>query len=317
MNKILNNSGLSGLTEDCAIKEISNGKVLVTNVDVFTPIHDDPTIMGEITACNSTNDVFAMNVIDIVMYLSLLGVPNDQPQEISEGLLLGQRKFLKQMGADINGGHTIINPWPLMGGIVVGISDKKDIIPKQINPNVRKGDLILTKPLGIQAAMASYRIINNEPEFLNEFEIEKIQKGIDLAIKLMKTSNYNISKVIRSEEIRDGIPAMTDVTGFGLKEHATEMIQQQKIDITINTLPIITGTDDLSEYLGYDLIQGCAAETAGPMLMAINTNKIDTNEVQRLLNKEKIISWKIGQFEKGTGKVEMKKDPKIIHVEHY
>ena len=317
----MKNAGLGGPAEDCAITDIGNDRYLVSNVDIFTPIHDDPIIQGEITACNATNDIFAENVIHIISYLSFLGVPTDQPTAVTEGLIKGQRKFLKQFGSDVNGGHTIINPWPLMGGIVSGIVDKKDLIPKQINSNVFEGDLIITKPLGIQASSASYRVLKDAPEFLDGFDYDTVQKAIDLGFKLMRTSNYYVPKTIHGdgegENLHKFISSMTDVTGFGLKVHASEMIQERNIDIQIDTLPIIVGTDALSEQFGYQLLEGCSAETAGPMLLTIDTNKIDTEEIQRLLLKNNVKSWKIGTFKKGKGTTTMKKDLKIIQVEDY
>ena len=110
---------------------------------------------------------------------------------------------------------------------------------------------------------------------------------------------------------------MTDVTGFGLKVHASELIEKRQIDIEINTLPIIKGTDELSEYLGYDLLGGCAAETAGPMLIAVDTRNIDTNVIQDLFKGEGVKSWKIGSFKKGSGKTQISEKIKIIHVDDF
>ena len=307
--------GLTGIAEDCSVKEIGNNMVIVTNVDIFTPIHDDPVIMGEITACNSTNDLFAMNVVDIVMYLSFLGVPMDQPQEVTEGLLSGQIQFLKQFNARVDGGHTIINPWPLMGGIVVGISDKKDLIPKQLNPDILQGDLILTKPMGLQAVMAAYRVLKTQPSLLEDFDQDSLKNSIKLGEKIMRMSNYNVSKTIRDENLHDFISAMTDITGFGLNIHASEMIQERTFDITIHTLPIIQNSDRLSQLFGYDLLGGCSAETAGAMLIALDTNKIDTEEFQRILKSVNVNSWKVGSFKKGSGKTKIIDDIETIQIE--
>ncbi|MBN2156407.1 MAG: selenide, water dikinase SelD [Candidatus Lokiarchaeota archaeon] len=311
-------SGLDYSAEDCAVKPIGN-KILATNVDIFTPIHDDPIVQGEITACNATNDLFAMNVIDIIMYLSFLGVPVDQPEEITQGLIKGQRNFLKQFGADINGGHTIINPWPISGGIVVGIADKKDLIPKQLRTTADTGDLFITKPIGIQAAMAIYRIQKDEDNVLNELfpNVKKVtlDKMVDTAVEVMRKSNHEVAHIIRKYHLRNGIASMTDITGFGLKQHIEEIVQGTQFDISINTLPIIVGTDKISDGLGYDLMGGCAAETAGPMLLCIDPNEIEHDEILRVFHKEKVPIWSIGQYFKGNGKVTISQNPKIIQVE--
>jgi selenide,water dikinase len=314
----LKESGLGYTAEDCAVKEIGD-KILATNVDIFTPIHDDPIIMGEITACNATNDIFAMNVVDIVMYLSFLGVPVDQPEEVIQGLIIGQGNFLKQFNADIDGGHTIINPWPLSGGIVVGIADKTDLIPKQLHSKSTTGDVFLTKPLGIQAAMALYRMQKDDETFLKELfpgvDSNSFTKAINIAVEVMRKSNYNVSNTIRKHYLKPAITSLTDITGFGLKKHAEEVVQGTRFDISVDTLPIIAGTDSISEVLGYDLIGGCAAETAGPMLFCVDSNEIDTESVLDDFKKEKVPIWKIGSYSEGKGVVRMKKNPNIIHVE--
>jgi len=62
---MLSAAGLSTKAQDCSVNEIDDHRVLLTNIDVFTPIHDDPYIMGKIAACNVTNDLFAMNATKI------------------------------------------------------------------------------------------------------------------------------------------------------------------------------------------------------------------------------------------------------------
>ena len=297
LEHILKESGLDYAAEDCAVKEIGD-KIIATNVDIFTPIHDDPVIMGEITACNATNDIFAMNVIDIVMYLSFLGVPTDQPEEVTQGLIIGQRNFLKQFGADVNGGHTIINPWPISGGIVVGIADKADLIPKQLNSKSSSGDVYLTKPLGIQAAMALYRMQKDDGSFLKELfpgvDTGAFDVPIKIAVDIMRKSNYDVSKTIRKHQLRSAISSMTDITGFGLKRHAEEVVDGTSFYISIDTLPIITGIDSVSNVLGYDLMGGCAAETAGPMLFCIDPLEMNSESVLSIFDKENVPIWKIG-----------------------
>ncbi len=274
--------------------------------------------MGEITACNATNDLFAMNVIDIVMYLSFLGVPSDQPDEVTQGLIIGQRNFLKQFNADVNGGHTIINPWPLAGGIAVGIADKTDLIPKQLQSKSESGDVYLTKPIGIQAPMALYRMKKDEDNYLEDLfpgiDDSVFNGMIQIAVDVMRRSNYDVAKTIRKYNLKSAITSMTDITGFGLKKHAEEIVQGTSYDISIDTLPIIEGTDSISSVLGYDLLGGCAAETAGPMLLCVNSNEIGTEEIIQKFKKEKIPIWKIGTYSKGESVVNITQNPSIIHV---
>ena len=61
---MLNSVGLESEVEDAAVIPVPDSNLaLVKSIDVFTPIVDEPDIMGEIAACNVTNDIFAMNVL--------------------------------------------------------------------------------------------------------------------------------------------------------------------------------------------------------------------------------------------------------------
>jgi len=62
---------------------------MVKNIDVFTPIVDEPEVMGQIAASNVTSDIFAMNVPDISGMLVFLGINTNTPMEVAEGILKG------------------------------------------------------------------------------------------------------------------------------------------------------------------------------------------------------------------------------------
>ncbi|MHA2326444.1 MAG: AIR synthase related protein, partial [Promethearchaeota archaeon] len=84
----MKNVGLKGDIEDAAIVAIPNSEIVqVKNLDVFTPIVDEPEIMGQIAACNVTNDIFALNVPEITGMLIFLAINKNTPMEIAEGIL--------------------------------------------------------------------------------------------------------------------------------------------------------------------------------------------------------------------------------------
>ena len=92
LNELLKKVGLrkNGDIEDAAIIPIPNSDMVhIKSLDIFTPIVDEPKIMGEITACNVTNDLFAMNVRKISGMLAFLAIKTDTPIEIAEGILKG------------------------------------------------------------------------------------------------------------------------------------------------------------------------------------------------------------------------------------
>ena len=305
--------GLSGKIEDSAVLPIPNSDLLlVKNLDVFTPIVDEPQITGEIAACNVTNDIFALNVPEISGMLVFLAIKPDMPIEISEGILKGIKHFMEdKINSQIVGGHTIYCEWPLIGGEASGFVHKDKIIPKD---GVKEGDkLILTKPIGIQGVMAAYRIIKDSPETLENYSLKEIRNSIDLAIRIMTTPNQNIVKTIHSFNDFSFIHAMSDVTGFGLAGHLAEMLQNSNLSASIDKVPSIKLSKELSEDFGYAFDDCTCHETAGGMLMAVDKRKVE--EFSNALNSNKIKNWIVGTIDKATpGIVKVRENAERVEV---
>ena len=288
--------GLDGYVEDAAILPIPNSDlVLVKNIDIFTPIIDEPEIAGEIAACNVTNDIFAMNVPEVSGMLVFLAISTRTPIEVAEGILKGIKYFMeKKINSRIVGGHTIYSEWPLMGGEASGYVHKDLIIQKQ---GVKKGDkLILTKPIGLQAIMAAYRLLKDFPEMLEQYSVNELQNSIDLAVKIMTTPNQNVVKTIHSFKDFSFVHALSDITGFGLAGHTAEMLQNSNLSAIIETVPSIKFSEELSHELGYAFDDCQAHETAGGMLLAIDPSKVE--EFTTALTSNKISNWIVGTIHK-------------------
>lgn len=269
--------------------------VLVKNIDIFTPIIDEPEIQGEISACNVTNDIFAMNVPEVSGMLVFLAISNRTPIEIAEGILKGIKYFMEEkINSKVVGGHTIYSEWPLMGGEASGYVHKDSIIRKQ---GVKKRDkLILTKPIGLQAIMASYRLLKDFPEMLEHYSKEELQKSINFAIKIMTTSNQNVVKTIHSYKDFSFIHALSDISGFGLAGHTAEMLQNSDLSAIIETIPSIKFSEELSHELGYAFDECYCHETAGGMLLAVDPTKVE--EFTSALSSNKIPNWIVGTITK-------------------
>lgn len=295
---------MSGNIEDAAIIPIPNSDlVLVKNIDIFTPIIDEPEIAGEIAACNVTNDIFAMNVPEISGMLAFLAISTRTPIKVAEGILKGIKFFMeKKVNSKVVGGHTIYSEWPLLGGEASGYVHKDAIIQKQ---GVKKGDkLLLTKPIGLQAIMASYRLLKDFPELLEHYSKEELQRSIDLAIKIMTTPNQEVVKTIHSYKDFSFIHALSDITGFGLAGHTAEMLQNSNLSAIIENIPSIKYSKELSNELGYAFDSCYCHETAGGMLLAIDPLKVE--DFSNALNSNKISNWIIGsidQFQPGAVRV--------------
>lgn len=268
--------------------------VQVKSIDIFTPIVDEPEIMGEISACNVTNDIFAMNVPEVSGMLVFLAINKNTPMNIAEGILRGINRFMEQkINSKVVGGHTIYSEWPLIGGEASGFVNKNNLIRKY---GVKKGDkLLLTKPIGLQAIMAAYRLQKDYPEMLEGYSSNELNNSIELAINLMTTSNQGVVKTIYTYNDFSFIHAMTDVTGFGLAGHMKEMLQNSELSAIIEAVPSIKLSKNLSEELGYAFNDCLCSETAGGMLLAIDPSKIE--DFSNALSSNNISNWIVGTID--------------------
>jgi selenide,water dikinase len=316
LNDLLEKAGLSGDIEDAAIIPVPNSDIVqVKNLDIFTPIVDEPDIMGQIAACNVTNDIFAMNVPEISGMLIFLGIGTNTPMEVAEGILEGIKYFVeKKIHSKVVGGHTIYSEWPLIGGEASGFIHKDSIILKQ---GVKKGDkLILTKPIGLQPVMAAYRTLKDFPEMLDVYSKKELKEAIEIAIKIMTTPNQDVVKTIHSFDDLTSIHAMTDVTGFGLSGHLLEMLQNSNLSAIIETIPSIKLSESLSKDLGYSFDECECSETAGGMLMAIDSSKVE--EFSEVLSSNGISNWIIGTVDTlAPGLVRISDNVKNIEISKY
>jgi selenide, water dikinase len=299
---------LAGPWENSSVVKIADDVAVLNTLDFFTPMVDEPEIQGRIAGSNVTSDIYALAVTKIVSVLSIMAYPEDMPNELAVGMLKGFGDFCREMGAPVVGGHTIRNPWPIIGGAATGVSDPEKIV---YTKGAQVGDrLFLTKPLGVAPAMAAYRLRKESDgqELLKDLPEELVETAVNEAIQGMMSSNKPVAEAMQKVPVH----AATDVTGFGLKGHAANMAMLGKVDIVIDLLPVICGTPLLTEIFGYPLLQGEAKETAGGMLIAVS--KKDTDDLLSELDKRKVPHFEVGFVAKGCGNVNVLKNAKIIEA---
>ena len=202
------------------------GPALVQTVDFFTPIVDDPYVYGQIAAANSLSDVYAMGGRPLTA-LAIAAFPQDglHTDDIAQ-IFRGGFDKLREAGVALLGGHTVQDPEIKFGYAVTGAIDPQRILT---NAGAQPGDrLILTKALGTGVVGTAIKF-GRAP-----------QAVIDHAVAQMRTLNKAAAEAIANV---DGVHACTDVTGFGLAGHASEMAAASNVTLEFNAsaLPIIPG----------------------------------------------------------------------------
>lgn len=196
--------GFSG-KDDAAVYKISENLALVQTLDFFPAIADDPYTFGKIAAANALSDIYAMGG-EPKLCLNLLEVPEDMPREAIADILRGGLDKVTEAGAVIAGGHTIFDAVPKYGLSVTGFVDPTRVLR---NTGARVGDvLILTKPLGLGVSTTACKAGIAGEETAKE------------ALSVMEALN----KYARDVFVNFRIHACTDVTGFGLMGHLSEML---------------------------------------------------------------------------------------------
>jgi selenide,water dikinase len=292
------------------VRVLNDQVAIVENVDVFTPIHDDPHTQGEIVACNATNDVFAMGATELISLQAFLGYPKELNEDIVAGVLKGMNDFMVRHNSCLSGGQTITNPIPVFGGICMGVAQLHEIV---YSHGAKPGNkIVLTKPLGIQSAMRSYRDIQDEKRdaLLAEFNEPELRKMQDVAVRIMTFSNLEVAEAMK----QIGVNAATDVTGFGLLGHARNVAIRSGVDVILEEIPVIRGTLELAAFFGHKLRQGLAAETAGGMLVFLQPEKV--SEFCDILRGKGLPCWIIGETAKpkGTPEASLAEDVQFIET---
>jgi selenide,water dikinase len=203
----------------------------VQTVDFFTPIVDDPYIYGQIAAANALSDVYAMGGRPITA-LAIAAFPQDglDTGDIAQ-IFRGGFDKLREAGVALLGGHTVQDKEIKFGYAVTGLIDRNRILT---NAGAKPGDrLILTKPLGTGIVGTAIKFGRASNEL------------IERAIVQMRTLNKAAAEIVVKT---DGVHACTDITGFGLAGHASEMAVGSNVTIEIDSqaLPVIAGVLEIA-----------------------------------------------------------------------
>lgn len=224
--------------DDAGVYRLNDEMALIQTIDFFTPMVDDPYVFGQIAATNAINDIYAMGGTPLLV-MNIVCYPQCADMLALKQIIEGGLNKINEAGAILVGGHSVDDNEPKYGMAVAGLVRPDKLIS---NRGASPGDeIFLTKPLGngvistaIKAGMAS-----------RQAEKEAIQW----------MSMLNRGGCEAMQEV--GVNAATDVTGFGLLGHLSELASGSDVEVELyaGQVQFMTGT---LEYANLGLVPGGA-----------------------------------------------------------
>ena len=275
--------------DDAAVYSLGEGRALVVTLDFFTPVVDDPYDFGRIAATNALSDIYAMGGKPLFA-LNLFGFPRALLKEgLAEEILRGGLDVATAAGIPIMGGHSVDDPEPKYGLVVVGEVREDALVT---NSAAKKGDnLILTKPIGTGIVTTAIKASQASPT------------AVDAAILAMTTLNRESAQAMTEVKVL----AATDITGYGLLGHLSNMLLHSEVaaELVWEAVPVLpdvhkliaagnvpTGTrrnlSDIKSRIDFgttnesDQLILADAQTAGGLLICVEEAK--TSQLMNLLS---------------------------------
>ncbi len=274
--------GLSA-ADDAAVYRLNDAQAVISTVDFFPPVVDDPYDFGAIAAANALSDIYAMGG-RVLFAVNLVAFPDDLDKAILADILRGGADKVAEAGGVVVGGHSVNDKEPKYGLAVTGLIDPARVLRKG---GAQPGDMLaLTKPLGVGVITTALK-----RELADEAHVAA-------AVASMKRLNREAAEAAQAA----GTHAMTDITGFGLLGHAREMAAASGVDfrMSLRALPWLPGAlrygeagafpggmgnnarhfgqwvtfDSHISYLFRDMLY--TPETSGGLLMAVSPEGVET-----------------------------------------
>jgi selenide,water dikinase len=220
-------------SDDAGVYVWEGGPALVQTVDFFTPIVDDPYLYGQIAAANALSDVYAMGGRPLTA-LAIAGFPKEGlDHDTIRAIFRGGHAKLSEAGVALLGGHTVQDAEVKFGYAVTGAIDPERVLT---NGGARPRDvLFLTKPIGTGVVATALKFDRVPADVLAA------------AVSSMTTLNRAAAEALRNLPA-SAVHACTDVTGFGLTGHASEMATASRVTLVIQAsqVPMLPGVGDLA-----------------------------------------------------------------------
>jgi len=290
--------------DDAAVYDIGNGQAVISTTDFFTPIVDDAFDFGRIAATNAISDIYAMGGKPL-MAIAILGWPVDKlSAELANQVVEGGRHACEGAGITLAGGHSIDTPEPIFGLAVTGLVDSDRV---KRNSSATNGNvLFLTKPLGIGILTTAQKKALLQPQHQH----------------LARDTMCELNTIGPALAEIEGVTALTDITGFGLLGHLSEVCEGSGVAARINfaAVPVLEATE---EYRQLGCVPGgtgrnfdsygqklgpmnqaqqeilCDPQTSGGLLVAVEPDAVD--QVIELAEQHGSELWRIGEIVASNG----------------
>ena len=219
----------SSTSDDAAVYSLGDGRALVVTVDFFTPLVDDPYDFGRIAAANALSDIYAMGGRPLFA-LNLLAFPRELLGEgVVDEIIRGGSDIAREAGIPIMGGHSVDDPEPKYGMVVVGEAQEDAVVT---NAEAQAGEvLVLTKAIGTGIVATAIKAEAAPPA------------AVSAAVASMITLNRGAAEAM----VRAGIRAATDVSGYGLLGHLANLLTQSAVAAEVEgaSVPVLPGVEEL------------------------------------------------------------------------
>ncbi len=212
------------VSDDAAVYKINDEVAVIQTLDFFTPVVDDPYDYGAIAAANAMSDIYAMGG-QVTLALNICGFPPDLPPDVIAEILRGGAEKVAEAGGVLAGGHTIDDKEPKYGLSVMGLIHPGRVLTKG---GAQSGDaLLLTKPLGVGIITTALK--------------GEVADAAHVAAAVESMKKLNRQAALLAQEV--GVNACTDVTGFALLGHGSEMAEKSGVQLRlyVNKLPFLDG----------------------------------------------------------------------------
>ncbi len=217
-------------SDDAAVYQLNEEMALIQTLDFFTPVVDDPYTYGQVAAANALSDVYAMGGKPMVA-MNIVCFPDCLDPSVLKDILLGGADKVKESGALLVGGHSVVDEEPKYGLSVTGMVHPTKVLA---NNTAKPGDiLILTKPLGLGILNTAIKA-----EMTTDTQY---RDAVDTMITLNKYAMEALEDVT--------IHACTDITGFGIIGHGKELAEGSGVSVEFfsEQMPVIDGAEELAK----------------------------------------------------------------------